>query len=51
MRFLGEEGTIQSGTGNLHRGSPTFYFVEFHSSPLVDKVFAISTDWLEDGSE
>ncbi len=46
-RFLGKEGTIQYGTGNLEGGSPTFYFVEFDSSPLMDKVMAISPDWLE----
>ena len=46
-KWLGKEGTIQYGTGNLHRGPPTFYFVEFDSSPLMDKVMAISPDWLE----
>ena len=50
-RWRGKEGTIQYGTGNLNRGLPTFYFVEFESSPILDKVFAISRDWLEKGSE
>ena len=46
MRFLGKEGTIQYGTGNLDGGPPTFYFVEFDRSP-GQKVMAISADWLE----
>ncbi len=48
-KWLGKEGTIQSGTGDLHRGAPTFYFVEFDSAPFLDKVMAISPDWLEPG--
>ena len=48
MGFLGKEGTVQYGTGNLEGGAPTFYFVEFDSSPRQrQKVFAISPDWLE----
>ena len=43
MRFLGKEGTIQYGTGNLEGGPPTFYFVKFDST----QVMAISADWLE----
>ncbi len=43
MKFRGKEGTIQSGTGNLDGGPPTFYFVEFDSK----QVMAISPDWLE----
>ena len=39
-RFLGKEGIIQYGTGNLE--VPTFYIVEFDR-----EVFAISPDWLE----
>ena len=46
-RWLGKEGTIRYGTGNLEGGPPTFYFVEFDSSPFLDKVMAISADWLE----
>ncbi len=46
MRFLGREGTIQSSTGNLEGGPPTFYFVEFDRPPPW-KVMAISADWLE----
>ena len=46
MRFLGKEGTIQYGTGNLDGGPPTFYFVEF-DNVRVGKVSAISADWLE----
>ena len=47
-KWLGKEGTIQYGTAReTEAGPPTFYFVEFHSSPLSDKVFAISRDWLE----
>ncbi len=42
-RFLGKEGTIQYGTGNLEGGPPTFYFVKFDSRHMM----AISTDWLE----
>lgn len=50
-KWLGQEGTVQQGTGRpTEAGPPTFYFVEFHSSPLVDKVFAISSGWLEDES-
>ncbi len=41
--FLGKEGTIQYGTGNLEGGPPTFYFVKFDSR----HVMAISTDWLQ----
>lgn len=44
-RWLGKEGIIQYGTGNLG-GPPTFYFVEFDSGPFLDKVMAISADWL-----
>ncbi len=47
MRFLGKEGAIQSGTGNLDGGPPTFYFVEFDRPPAGQKVMAISPDWLE----
>ena len=46
-RWLGKEGTIQYGTGNLESGPPTFYFVEFDSAEWRDKVMAISADWLE----
>ncbi len=46
MRFLGKEGTIQSGTGNPDGGPPTFYFVEFDRAPTWKKVMAISADWL-----
>ena len=47
QRWLGHEGTIQYGTGRpVDAGSPTFYFVEFDSSPVKDKVMAISADWL-----
>ncbi len=46
MKFQGREGTIQSGTGNLDGGPPTFYFVEFDRPPHW-KVMAISPDWLE----
>ncbi len=46
MRFLGKEGTIQSGTGTVDGGPPTFYFVEFDRAPAREKVMAISTDWL-----
>ncbi len=48
-RWLGKEGTIQRGTGLVGgpSGPPRFYFVEFDSSPLLDKVMAISPDWLE----
>ncbi len=47
-KWLGQEGTVQYGTGRpTEAGPPTFYFVEFHSSPLVDKAFAISPGWLE----
>ena len=49
MRFLGKEGTIQSGTGNLDGGLPTFYFVEFDRARAWEKVMAISADWLELG--
>ena len=45
-RWLGREGTIQYGTGNLEGSPPTFYFVEFDSSPFLDNVMAISADWL-----
>ncbi len=45
-RFLGKEGTIQYGTGNLDGGPPTFYFVEFDRPPR-HRVMAISPDWLE----
>ena len=48
-KWLGKEGTIQYGTGTLHRGAPTFYFVEFDSEPFLDNVMAISPDWLEPG--
>ena len=44
-RWLGKEGTIQHGTGN-QGGPPTFYFVEFETGPFLDKVMAISADWL-----
>ena len=44
--FLGKEGTVQYGTGNLEGGAPTFYFVEF-DMPRRHKVMAISPDWLE----
>ena len=47
MKFLGKEGTIQSGTGNLDGGAPTFYFVEFDRPSVGQKVMAISPDWLE----
>ena len=47
MKFLGKEGTIQSGTGNLDGGPPTFYFVEFDRPRAGQKVMAISPDWLE----
>lgn len=47
--FLGKEGTVQYGTGNLEGGAPTFYFVEFDSAPFLDKVMAISPAWLEPG--
>ena len=49
-RFLGQEGTIQSiqyGRGTLQEGHPTFYHVEFDSVWWMDKVRAISADWLE----
>ena len=47
-RWLGREGTIQYGTGRpVEAGPPTFYIVEFDSSPVMDKVMAISADWLE----
>ncbi len=46
LGFLGREGTIQYGTGNLDGGPPTFYFVEF-DRPTRHKVMAISPDWLE----
>ncbi len=46
IRFLGREGTIQSGTGNVEGGPPTFYFVEFDRAPASEKVMAISADWL-----
>ncbi len=46
-RFLGKEGTIQCGTGNLEGGLPTFYLVEFDKAKWRDKVMAISADWLE----
>ena len=47
-RWLGKEGTVQGGAGrHLEAGPPTFYFVGFDSSPFLDKVFAISPDWLE----
>ena len=39
-RFIGKEGVIQYGTGNLE--VHTFYIVEFDH-----EVFAISPDWLE----
>ena len=48
-KWLGKEGTIQYGTGALHQEGPTFYFVEFDSARFLDKVFAISQDWLEPG--
>ena len=51
-RFLGQEGTIQSiqyGTGTLPEGLPTFYHVEFDSVWRMDKVRAISADWIEPG--
>ena len=47
MEFLGQEGTIQYGTGNLDGGAPTFCFVEFDGAPARKKVMAISADWLE----
>ncbi len=49
-RFLGKEGTIRSiqyGAGPLLEGAPTFYHVEFDSVKWMDKVMAISADWLE----
>ena len=47
QRWLRKEGTIQYGTGRpVEAGPPTFYFVEFDSSPFLDKVMAISADWL-----
>ncbi len=48
-KFRGKEGTIQSGTGNLDGGLPTFYFVEFDRARASEKVMAISADWLEPG--
>ncbi len=42
-RFLGKEGTIEYGTGNLEGGTPTFYFVKFDNK----QVMAISPDWIE----
>ncbi len=48
--FLGKEGTVQYGTGNLEGGPPTFYFVEFDKSRAYGRaygVMAISPDWLE----
>ena len=50
MRFLGQEGTIQSvqyGTGTLLEALPTFYHVEFDSVRWMDKVMAISADWIQ----
>lgn len=47
QRWLGKEGTIQCGTGNLEGGLPTFYLVEFDKAKWRDKVMAISADWLE----
>ncbi len=42
--LLGKEGTIQSVTGNTHRGPHGFYFVKFDDTVAM---FAISPDWLE----
>ena len=46
-KLLGKEGTIQCGTGDLHRGPPTFYFVEFDSAPFLDKVMAYACEEYE----
>ncbi len=46
-RFLGKQGTIQYGTGNLEGGPPAFYMVEFEGPKSRDNTFAISLDWLE----
>ena len=51
-RFLGKEGTIRSiqyGAGTRLEGPPTFYHVEFDSVKWMDKIMAISADWLEPG--
>ena len=48
IQWLGKEGTIQYGTARqTEEGPPTFYVVEFDTSPHSDNVFAISSDWLE----
>ena len=48
-RWLGKEGIIQCGTWLVGgpSDSPSFYFVEFDSAPFLDRVSAMSPDWLE----
>ena len=48
-KWLGKKGIIQYGTARqTGDGPPTFYVVEFDTSPHSDKVFAISSDWLQE---